>query len=110
MSERGEDFDRLYDPDAPAQRSEEQKALDKAKEERRLLLIGLLGDENIRQWLWEIIDQGHAFEVRIASTGYSPDPIGTWLMAGEQRLAWWIWEQLDEASPELAGLMRREHK
>lgn len=76
-----------------------------------MLLVRLLSDPDTRQWLWEILDASHCFEARIAAVnGYAPDPIGTWLMAGEQKVGWWIWEQLDEAAPMLASQMRREHR
>ena len=77
-----------------------------------MLLTRLLGDPDIRQWLWEILDAGHAFggPRRAAVGGYAADMLGDYIFFGEHRLAWWIWTQLDDASPELASQMRREHR
>jgi hypothetical protein len=112
MSDERSEYEQVYDPEGPHERTEAEIEAEKRAEDRRMLLIRLLSDQDIRQWLWEVvIDAGHAFETRMGSVGgYAHDPIGTWLMAGEQKLAWWIWEQLDAASPDLASLMRREHR
>lgn len=105
----GADFDRL-DPDGAGRVAAEKLEADRQAEKRRQLLRRLLGDAEVRAFIREFLDDCHAFEPRFASTGYSPDPYGTFLYAGEQKAGWHLWAQLDEAAPELASLMRREDR
>lgn len=95
------------DPEAP-QEAEQRKEADIASERRRLLLGRLLAEPEGRRWLWDLLDYAHAFETRFASSGMGPDPMGSMFYAGQQNVGWHLWEQLDAAAPDLAGLMRRE--
>ena len=101
------DFDRL-DPAGADRQAAEKLEADRAAEKRRQMIIRLLADEEVRSFFWEYLSDTHAFEPRFASTGYAPDPMGTFLYAGEQKAGWHLWAQLDAAAPDLASLMRRE--
>ena len=96
------------DPTAQARRDEVDRERKRARETRRAFLIQMMQHPDGRVWLKEMLDQFHAFETRFAAVnGMARDVEGTWLLAGEQRCGWWIWQQLDEADPVVASRLRR---
>lgn len=103
------DYERL-DPEGAAAAKAQQEEADRKTEERQRLIARSMSDPAFRDWIWQYLRDCHVFETRFASTGYSPDPLGSWLYAGEQKAAWHLWAQIDDAVPELASLMRREHQ
>lgn len=101
-------IEQVLDPGAAARRDDEDRTRLRAKEQRRVFLVNLMTIPEGRLWLKEMLDRFHAFETRFAATpGGMRDDAGTWLMAGEQRCGWWLWEQLDEADPVIASRLRR---
>ena len=101
-------IEQTLDPSAAGRREEDNRERQRAKERRRAFLIQLMQHPEGRVWLKEMLDKFHAFETRFASVnGMARDVEGTWLMAGEQRSGWWLWEQLDEADPVVASRLRR---
>jgi hypothetical protein len=98
----------ILDPTAPIQREDDDRARARAKAQRRTFLIGLMQHPEGRVWLKELLDRCHTFETRFASiNGYARDDMGTWLMAGEQKVGWSLWEELDDADPVVASRLRR---
>jgi hypothetical protein len=98
----------VLDPGAAGRREEEDRDRLRAKAERRAFLTHMMQHPIGRVWLKEMLERFHAFETRFASVnGMARDVEGTWLLAGEQRCGWWLWEQLDEADPVVASRLRR---
>jgi hypothetical protein len=104
-------FDETYDPQAQAELAEAEKEADLKAERRRLFIVAVLNDPEGRDWLWGILDRAHTFEVpgAVTPTGF-PDPQAAWAMLGMHNIGWGLWCELDDASPDLASLMRREHR
>lgn len=110
------------DPFADALRpfSDEEKALaaEGAAEEaairrarRQNFLQRLMSDSDGREWIWEILTRCSTFSIMHAeSTNGYPDPLATQYASGLWRAGWAIWCELDDAVPELASRMRREHQ
>lgn len=95
-----------------AARDEEQEREAKLRRERhRVLLLRLLNDPDTRDWIWGLLTEFGTFEMKFAATptGF-PDPQATAYHRGRHSAGWRIWAELDDAAPELASLMRREHK
>ena len=98
----------VLDPGAAAAREEQNREHERARQQRRAFLMQTMQHPEGRKWLKEMLDRFHTFEARMASVnGMAPDPMGTMLLAGEQRCGWWIWEQLDDADPVVASRLRR---
>lgn len=98
----------ITDPGAAERRRESDRDRLRAKAQRRAWLIGMMQHPEGRVWLKEVLDRFHTFETRLAATpGGMSDIPGTFMMAGEQRSGWWLWEQLDEADPVIASRLRR---
>lgn len=98
----------VLDPEAASRREEEDRQNLRTKEQERAFLIQMMQHPVGRTWLKKMLDRFHTFETRFASVnGMARDIEGTWLLAGEQRSGWWIWEQLDEADPVQANRLRR---
>jgi hypothetical protein len=98
----------VMDPGAQARREEDDRSRKRAKAERQAFLIGMMQHPVGRIWVKEVLDRFHAFDTRFASVnGLARDVEGTWLLAGEQRCGWWLWEQFDEADPVQASRLRR---
>lgn len=104
-------IEETVDPGAAGRREEAAREHQRIKEQRRAFLIQMMQHPEGRVWLKEVLDRFHAFETRFASVnGMARDVEGTWLMAGEQRCGWWLWEQLDEADPVVASRVRRGNR
>lgn len=93
----------------PEQIEEREKIAAENREVRRLFLSGLLINEQFRHWLREQLESFGTFENAFGAgpTGF-PDPNASWFKAGMKAAGWSLWEIFDDASPELASLMRRE--
>ena len=98
----------VLEPEAAQRRQDEDRDRLRARADRRAWLIGAMQHPEGRRWLKEVLDHHHTFELRFAATlAGMRDVEGMWIMAGEQRAGWWIWEQLDEADPVIASRLRR---
>jgi hypothetical protein len=105
-SERVIDFDgRDQERDAAqAQEVELRKA------RRKAFLQRMLTDPAGRDWLWSLLVDLNAFGTTFGiSPGGFPDPLATQYHLGRRSAGWRIWTEMDDESPELASLMRREH-
>ena len=93
----------------PEQVANEEKVQAENREIRRLFLVKLLQDEPFRQWLRAKLEAWNTFgnPFGASPTGF-PDPMATQFALGMKAAGWNLWEEFDEASPELASLMRRE--
>lgn len=97
----------------PALTPEEEAAQEKEdaekREDRRLFLYRLMNDPDFRGWLWERLVDFGTFENRFMAspTGF-PDQAATQFQSGMKAAGWALWEQFDDAAPDLASLMRRE--
>jgi hypothetical protein len=101
-------IEQTLDPTAQQRREDADRDQKRRKEARRAFLIQMMQHPEGRVWLKELLDKFHAFETRFASVnGMANHAEGTWLMAGEQRCGWWLWEQLDDADPVVASRVRR---
>lgn len=105
--------DRVYDFDGSDHaRTEERKKEDELRRAKKLVLLQrLLGDPVARDWFWGLLQEFDTFGVTFGiSPGGFPDPIATSYHAGRRSAGWRIWTELDDVAPELASLMRREHR
>ena len=101
-------IEQALDPEAAARREEDNRQRRVAEERRRAFLIQMMQHPEGRLWLKEMLERWHAFETRFASVnGFARDVEGTWLLAGEQRCGWDLWDQLDKADPVQASRLRR---
>jgi hypothetical protein len=100
--------------------SDEEKAFadEEAKKEaairkarRQAFLARLLSDPEGREWIWEILTRCSTFAIIHASgpNGF-PDPLATEFHRGIWDAGWKLWCELDDAVPEMASRMRREHQ
>lgn len=97
--------ERLTPEEEEAQEKEDAERL----EDRRLFLYRLLNDPDFRAWLWDKMVAFGTFENRFMAspTGF-PDQMATQFQAGMKAAGWALWEEFDNAAPDLASLMRRE--
>jgi hypothetical protein len=86
-----------------------EKAMAEKLEDRRLMLIGLMQNQDFRAWLMEILIGFNTFGRTFAATptGF-PDHAATEFHLGMKAAGWWIWDQMDTLAPDQASLMRRE--
>lgn len=105
------EFERTFDPEAETERQKAERETERLARQRKELLAALLANPEIRDWLWELISEFDAFRKRfgITPSGF-PDSLGTAYRDGWRDAGWYLWTQLDDADPDLASLMRREHK
>ncbi len=109
MTDGEADFLGLPEYLTPEEEAAEEKAAVEKLEERRLFLYRLMSDPDFRTWLWEQLQAFGAFEHRFMAspTGF-PDRAATQFQSGLKAAGWALWEQFDNAVPELASQMRRE--
>jgi hypothetical protein len=101
-------IEEALNPGADERRETEERDRKRRIAQRKAFLIQTMQHPEGRLWLKETLDRFHAFETRLAAVnGFARDDLGTFLMLGEQRCGWAIWEQLDEADPVLASRIRR---
>lgn len=111
FAEANSEFEEAYEPDAAEKRAAAEKEAAQKALARKNFLTALMSRPEARAWLWEILDEFDTFRPRFGITpaGF-PDPQGSWYRAGMRDAGWWLWTQLDDADPDLASMMRREHK
>jgi hypothetical protein len=98
----------VLDPQGVQDREENDRDRKREAAARRTWLINSMQHPEGRKWFKELIDRTRAFETRFASiNGYARDDMGTWFLAGQQKVGWGVWEELDEADPVLASRLRR---
>lgn len=108
----GESEDAFF-PGEPRPKSDEddnaQRILAEKQEQRRAGILRLMGQAWFREWLMEYLTSLNTFGTTFAATptGF-PDPNATFFHLGMKAAGTALWEQLDDISPELAALMRRE--
>lgn len=92
---------------------EEAAAEKKAREERelvRLYLVERMRETIFRDWLMKWLVHFGTFNNTFAASQLGfPDPQYTFFRLGMKAAGWDLWEEIDNISPELASLMRREH-
>ena len=93
----------------PEQIADQEKVNAEKRELRRQFLIALLNNDLFREWMMGKLQSWETFTNPFGAspTGF-PDPMATQFALGMKAAGWNLWEEFDEASPELASLMRRE--
>ncbi len=110
LSDRDDEYARLHDPERAEREAAAKKEAELAALDRKKLLTALLQDPRIREWFWELITEFDAFNTRFGdqSAGHAAGQV-SFYWRGLHDAGWRLWTQLDDAAPELASLMRREH-
>ena len=93
----------------PEEEAEAERLAREKAEDRKLFLYRLMNDPDFRGWLWSKLMEFNAFGHTFAAspTGF-PDNQATWFHLGMKAAGWALWEEFDNAVPELASQMRRE--
>lgn len=109
MSEnRDEDSVAFEAPNAADDRRHRRRR-DQAKreeEEAKTFWRAVFANQVGRREMWRILMLGHVFEERFAADGIGEK---TWVLAGEQRLAWRLYQMWRRADFDGVSLMHREH-
>ncbi len=86
----------------------EQTAAEKAQV-RKLYLQGQMATPQFREWLMDLLLMVGTFAPPFAnSPGGFPDPMATMFAMGRKSVGDELWMMFDDASPDMASLMRRE--
>ena len=95
----------------PEQEAEAEREKKQAAEVKIAFLRQLLQSQPFREWLHAILTEFGTFgrTYGISPAGF-PDHAATEFQLGLKAAGWRIWEEFDDAAPELASLMRREAK
>ena len=95
----------------PEQEEEAERERKQKEEVRLAFLRQLLQNAQFREWLMGKLVGFNTFGNTFAAgmTGF-PDQNATWFHAGMKAAGWALWEEFDDAAPDLASIMRREAK
>lgn len=91
------------------EKSEAERKVKAALDERRRFLRHLMEADMFREWLYEVLTEFSTFNPPFGAspTGF-PDPLHTQFLQGKAKAGWRLWTIFDDAAPDLASLMRRE--
>lgn len=91
------------------QEAEQARVAQEQAQLRRHFMLDLMARPLFREWLMAKIMAFDAFGMPfgVGPTGF-PDPQATFFKMGIKAAGWALWEEIDNLSPELASLMRRE--
>lgn len=93
----------------PEQEEAQAKEFDEKRDLRRRFLVTQMQNPMFREWLMEKLVGFGTFENAFGAsvTGF-PDPLATYMRSGMKAAGWSLWEEFDDAAPDLASEMRRE--
>lgn len=93
----------------PEQEEEQQKAAQERADLRKRFLVAQMSNPLFREFLMEVLLGFGTFENSFGAgpTGF-PDNEATQFKMGMKAAGWYLWTLFDDASPDLASLMRRE--
>ena len=112
MSDNPSEAERVIDFDGRDAALDEERGKEQAlyNERHKRFLAGMLTDPAGRDWLWRLLNEFGTFAMAfgMTPTGFT-NRDETIYQLGRKSCGERIWFELDNASPELASLMRREH-
>lgn len=90
----------------PKRLARQKNRASREEEESRTFWRAVFASQSGRREMWRILGMGHAFEERFSADGSSEK---TWIMAGEQRLAFRLYRMWQALDFDGAALMQREN-
>lgn len=94
----------------PEEEAEAERKLAERIELRRLFIVAQMENPMFREWLMEQLVALGTFDNSFGAgpTGF-PDHMATQFQLGRKAAGWDLWTIFDDATPELASLMRRDY-